>query len=257
MRRQGGRGRPAGGIALGDDISASASASPATPATDSAASAGVGAVRSFATADLDVRAISLLLKYTVAPRPIAFVSTLSADGVPNLAPFSYFMAGGVKPPSVVFSPNRNRHGAPPDTMANIEATGEYVINVVTAQMADRMNATSASFPPEVSEWVEAPFAGAPSRLVRPPRVVDSPLALECRLHRIVTHGDGPSGANYVIGEVVYFHVAESVIADTGDGGPLDLTIDPRRIEYLARLGGDWYARVTPATLFELKRPGQG
>src|SRR5690242_20046585 len=123
-----------------------------------------------------------LLLHCVAPRPIAFVSTLSAEGVPNLAPFSYFMAGGANPPSVAISPLTDRDGNPKDTLRNIRATGEYVINVVTWPVRDNMNVASAEFPAGVSEFQEAGFTSLPSVRVQPARVGECPLAIECRLH---------------------------------------------------------------------------
>lgn len=187
-----------------------------------------------------------LLLHCVAPRPIAFVSTLSPEGKPNLAPFSYFMAGGANPPSVVISPTTDRTGQPKDTLRNIEATGEYVIHVVTYAMREKMNLASAEYPYGVSEWEKAGFASASSVKVKPLRVAESPLAIECRLHQIVPHGDGPLSANYIIGEVVYFHVAQSLM----DGD----TLDARRVDYIARMGADWYARANEASMFALPRP---
>lgn len=197
-------------------------------------------------ADLSTQDAHRLLLHCVAPRPIAFTSTLSAEGVPNLAPFSYFMAGGANPCSVVISPLTDRTGQPKDTLRNIQATGEYVINVVTFAMRDRMNLASAEFPYGVNEWQEAQFTPAPSVKVRPSRVLESPLAMECRLFRIVPHGEGPLSANYVIGEVVYFHVAKSIMPEG--------VLDPRYVDYIARMGGDWYARVNPPAMFEMPRP---
>lgn len=187
-----------------------------------------------------------LLLHCVAPRPIALTSTLSPEGVPNLAPFSYFMAGGANPPSVVISPTTTRSGEPKDTLRNIQATGEYVINVVTHAIVERVNQASVEYPYGVSEWEPAGLTPAPSARVRPARVLESPLAIECRLYQVVPHGEGPVAANYVIGEVVYFHVSEAVLADG--------RVDPRRVDYVNRLGADWYSRALPEALFELPRP---
>lgn len=187
-----------------------------------------------------------LLIHCVAPRPIAFTSTLSPDGRPNLAPFSFFMGGGGNPPSVAISPVNNRDGQPNDTLRNIRATGEYVINVVTFAMRERMNQASANYSYGVSEWDEAGFTPAPSAKVNPARVLESPLAMECRLYEIVPHGEGALAANYVIGEVVYFHIR----ADLMDNGELH----PERIDYIARMGADWYARADAGAMFELPRP---
>jgi len=187
-----------------------------------------------------------LLLHCVAPRPIAFTSTLSLEGVPNLSPFSYFIAGGANPPSVAISPLTDRTGQPKDTLRNIQATGEYVINVVTYGMREKMNHASAEFPYGVNEWEEVGFTPAPTVKVKPARVLESPLAIECRLYQIVPHGSGPLAANYVIGEVVYFHVSRQLL----EGEKLDA----RRVDYIARMGADWYARVTPEVMFEMPRP---
>ena len=187
-----------------------------------------------------------LLLHCVAPRPIAFTSTLSDSGVPNLAPFSYFMAGGANPPSVVISPLTDRDGNPKDTLRNIRATGEYVISVVTYEMRDPMNNSSAEFPYGVPEWQQCGFTPAPSVKVRPPRVAESPLAIECRLHDVVAHGNGPLSANYVIGEVVYFQIARSVMREG--------VLDARVVDYVSRMGGDWYCRSDESSMFEMPRP---
>jgi len=187
-----------------------------------------------------------LLLHCVAPRPIALTSTLSPDGQPNLAPFSYFMAGGANPPSVVISPLTGRDGGPKDTLKNIQGTGEYVINVVTYEMREKVNLASAEFPFGVSEWEQAGLTPAPAVKVRPARVLESPLAIECRLYDVVTHGTGYLSANYIIGEVVYFHVADRLLNEG--------VLDPRRVDYITRMGADWYARALPEGMFALPRP---
>jgi flavin reductase (DIM6/NTAB) family NADH-FMN oxidoreductase RutF len=173
---------------------------------------------------LELREIYQLLTRVVSPRPIAFVSTLSGEGTGNLAPFSYFNLGGINPPSLVFSVLNDRHGSEKDTLRNIRETGEFVISAVTREMAERMNLTSAAFPRGVDEFDQAGFTRAPSELVRPPRVAESPLAMECRLH-----------------------AAESVLG--ADGRP-----DPERIGFIGRMGADWYVHAAPPSLFELPRP---
>ena len=187
-----------------------------------------------------------LLLNCVAPRPIAFVSTQSPEGGPNLAPFSFFMAGGANPPSVVFSPTASRTGTPKDSLRNIEATGEYVINVVTHAMRDGMNETSSEYPYGVNEWEKTSFTPVACQKVAPQRVAESPLAMECRLFQIVPHGSGPTAATYVIGEVVCFHVAKVLFEGE--------VIDPRRVDYIARMSGDWYARANTEAMFEMPRP---
>ncbi len=200
----------------------------------------------FDPASLPPSDVYRLLVNTVAPRPIAFVSSLSQAGIPNLAPFSYFMAGGANPPSVAFSPTNSRDNQPKDTLRNVRETGEFVVNVVSYAMRDKMNQTSAEYPYGISEWEPAGFTPVPSVRVAPARAAESVIAMECRVHQIVTHGPGPLSANYVIGEVVYFHVAQSILTDG--------RIDAAKVDYIGRMGGDWYARAQGDALFELPRP---
>lgn len=202
--------------------------------------------RGFDPAELPAPDIYRLLVNSVAPRPIAFVSSLSPDGVPNLAPFSYFMAGGANPPSVAFSPTSSRDNVPKDTLRNVESTGEYVINVVSYDIREKMNQTSAAYPYGVSEWEPSGFTPAPATKVKPARVAECVIALECKLYQIVPHGPGPLSANYIIGEIVYFHVAESILHNN--------QIDATKVDYIGRMGGDWYARAHADSLFELPRP---
>jgi flavin reductase (DIM6/NTAB) family NADH-FMN oxidoreductase RutF len=200
----------------------------------------------FDCADLSPSDAYRLLNHVVAPRPIAFVSTLSADGIPNLAPFSYFMAGGLNPPSIAFSPTTNHHGQPKDTLKNIRDTGEFVINVVTAGIQEGINIASLDFESTVSEWEKSGFTPAPTTKVRPARVAESLMAIECRLFEIISHGTGANAANYVIGEVVYFQIAPQLMVN-GE-------IDPTQVQYLSRMGGNWYDRVSVDSMFELVRP---
>lgn len=190
-----------------------------------------------------------LLSRVVVPRPIAFVSTLSEDGVPNLAPFSFFMAGGANPPSVVFCPVRSPQGEPKDTLRNIESTGEYVINIVTRDMAEGMNNTAFGFPHGVSEWPASGFTMAESEAVRPARVAESPVSLECRRFQTVEHGGAGNSAVYVIGEVLVSHIHPDHWADG-----LVVNLAP-----ISRLGGPDYLDTAGlgevgGKLFELPRP---
>jgi flavin reductase (DIM6/NTAB) family NADH-FMN oxidoreductase RutF len=201
---------------------------------------------SFDLAALSVRERSALLTRVVAPRPIALVSSLDAAGRGNLAPFSYFMLGGANPPSVAFCPVNDRDGRPKDTLRNVRDTGEFVISVVVPSMVDRMNQASYSYRHGDDEFDASGFTRAPSHAVRPPGVAESPVRLECRLFATVPHGAGASAGTYVIGEVAHLAVADEVLTD---GMP-----DNRKLELVARLGADFYARVDAATLFELPRP---
>jgi flavin reductase (DIM6/NTAB) family NADH-FMN oxidoreductase RutF len=202
-------------------------------------------------AEFDLRELSTkeayqLVTRIVAPRPIALVSSLSGSGAGNLAPFSYFMMGGSNPPSCVICPVNDRHGHSKDTARNIPETGEYVINVVTRAMAERMNQCSVPYEATVDEFDRSGLSRAAAQVVKPPRVAESPIHLECRLHKVVRHGDGPLASSYIIGEIVHVHVADEQLTD---GLP-----DDAKIEFIGRLGADWYTHVTPESLFELRRP---
>jgi flavin reductase (DIM6/NTAB) family NADH-FMN oxidoreductase RutF len=187
-----------------------------------------------------------LLVGCVVPRPIAFVSSLSPSGVANLAPFSFFNAGGANPPSLVFSTVTSSAGRDKDTLHNVRATGEYVVHISPYGLREHMNQASGEYPPEVDEFEMAGFTKTPSVKVKPWRAAECPIAMECRLHTIIQHGDGPFHASYVIGEVVLFHIAESLL--TG------LRVDSASIDAIGRLGGPNYTRVTKDSVFSMPRP---
>ena len=204
------------------------------------------AFRSIDPAGIPVAEAYALLTGCVVPRPIAFVSSLSRAGVANLAPFSFFNAGGGNPPSLVFSTVTSGAGRDKDTLHNVRETGEYVVHIVPWSVRERMNQASAEYPPDVDEFEAAGFTKAPSVRVKPWRALECPIAMECRLFRILEHGSGPYRANYVIGEVLLFHVAETVLA--GD------RVDAAKLDAIARLGGPNYTRVTPDSIFGMPRP---
>ncbi len=197
--------------------------------------------------DLTVSERHTWLTPLITPRPIAFVSTLSADGIGNLAPFSFFAMGGQNPQSVAFCPIADRHGEPKDTLRNIIETGEFVINIVSREMAERVNQASGAYPPDVDEFDITGFTREASVLVRPPRVAEAPAALECRLFQLVPHGTGPQHSTWVIGEVLALHIREEFIG--ADGRP-----DTANMQPVARLGRDEWALVTQDTMFRLARP---
>jgi flavin reductase (DIM6/NTAB) family NADH-FMN oxidoreductase RutF len=181
----------------------------------------------------------------VVPRPIAWVTSVDREGRPNLAPFSFFNAFGANPPVVVFSPTLRRDGSKKDTLRNVEATGQFVVNVAVDALADALNQTSAELPPGECEAARAGLTLVPSRRVRPPRVKESPVHLECQVFQILPIGEGPISTNLVIGRVLMIEIADAVLDDLG-------RVDPRKLGAIARLGGDWYARTTD--LFEMPRP---
>jgi flavin reductase (DIM6/NTAB) family NADH-FMN oxidoreductase RutF len=181
----------------------------------------------------------------IVPRPIAFVSTVSAAGARNLAPFSYFTACGSNPPVVCFATSV-RSGANPykDTLRNVEATGEFVVNIVSEEIAEQMNKTSAEVPPDVDEFALSGLTPLESDLVKPPRVAESKVQMECRLHQIVRVSDKPGGGILVLGEVLRFHVLESLL----DG----YKVDPEKLKAIGRMGGPTYVRTQDR--FDMERP---
>lgn len=181
-------------------------------------------------AGLDAKALYRLMISIVVPRPIAWTTTIGPDGVLNAAPFSYFQALSSKPPMVMISVGQRKNGAPKDTRRNIEATREFVVNLVSEGSGVRMVRTSVDYPPEVSEFAEAGLTPVRSEKVRPPRIGESAVSLECRLDRVLDVGT----SGICIGEVVLVHVRDDVLAADG-------TVDPWKLRPLARLGGASYA----------------
>lgn len=202
-------------------------------------------------ADLTPPDFYRLLNSSVAPRPIAFVSTVSADGHINLAPFSFFNVFGFNPPMLVFSPSRDRHGNKKHSLLNVEEVPEVVINVVNHAMVEQTSLASAEFDRHVSEFTKAGFTEVASKRVRPPRVAESPAAFECLVRQLIPLGEEAAGAGtLVVCEVVLAHFHDTIF-DAKE------RIDPNQIDLVGRLGGDWYARAQGDALFAVVRPRLG
>jgi len=182
---------------------------------------------------------------TIMPRPIAWASTISAEGKTNLAPFSFFQGVCANPPTLMFCPVNNRQGGKKDTVRNIEAVPEFVINLVSHRLAEQMNACAALLPYGESEFEKFGIVSAPSDLVRPPRVAAAPVAFECRLDRIVNIGEGPLAAHVIFGRILAAHISDDVLG--ADGRP-----DTHKLDLVGRLGGDDY--TTTRDTFSLERP---
>ena len=186
----------------------------------------------------------------VVPRPIAFVSSLDLNGIRNLAPFSFFMACSTDPPVVCFVAS-HRGGPLPakDTLTNVVATKEFVVNIVSEEFAEKMNLTSAEVAPEVDEFEISRLTPLPSDLVRPPRVAESHAQMECRLRQTLPISNQAGAANTIIfGDVLRFHVDQAVLADGGDG----FKIDPDKLRAIGRMGGATYSRTRDR--FDMARP---
>jgi flavin reductase (DIM6/NTAB) family NADH-FMN oxidoreductase RutF len=181
----------------------------------------------------------------VAPRPIAFASTISADGVPNLAPYSFFNAFSSNPPLLIFSSNRRvANNTTKDTLKNVEDTGEVVINVVSHSISRQMALASVEYGPEVDEFKKAGLTPLPSEQVRPFRVAESPVQMECVVEKILPLGELGGAGNLVFCRIVLMHVAEEVLNDKG-------RIDPHKIDLMGRMGRFYYVRASGDAVEEI------
>ncbi len=190
-----------------------------------------------------------LLVGAVVPRPIAFVSSMDEKGVRNLAPFSFFTVASANPPIVCFCPMvrggaKNNLQPTKDTLRNIIATREFVLNIVSEEFAEKMNACSAEVSPEVDEFELSGLTPLDSELIRPPRVAESHVQMECRLEQIVHVSTEPLGGSIVLGEVLRFHIRESLLDN--------FKIDPEQLNAIGRMAGATYARTRDR--FEMERP---
>lgn len=184
----------------------------------------------------------------IAPRPIAFASTVDKDGIPNLSPFSFFNVFSGNPPVLIFSPARSgRTGMTKHTHDNIKELPEVVINVVNYAMVQQASLTSTEYPKGVNEFEKAGLTPLKSELVKPFRVKESPVQMECRVNQVIELGIHPGAGNLVICEVLLMHVNEDIL-DTNQ------YIDPNKIDLVSRLGGNWYCRASGDALFEVAKP---
>ena len=187
---------------------------------------------------------SHILTGVVVPRPIAFVSSISAGGRLNLAPFSFYNAVSFSPPTLVIAISRHAETKEKDTLANIEATREFVVNVVVDDIAEAMNRTAAEYPADFDEFTISGLTPTPSDLVRPPRVAESPVNMECRLDQVVPIGSGEEETGLVIGEILLFHIRDGIL----QGG----RIDQDRLRPTGRLSGSMYCHTLD--VFRMARP---
>ena len=189
-----------------------------------------------------------LMLGAIAPRPIAFASTIDAEGRPNLSPFSFFNAFGVNPSTIIFSPSRRgRDNTTKDTFDNIRQVPEVVINVVTYNMVEQVSLASTEFPKGVNEFDKSGFTPLASEKVKPFRVMESPVQWECKVRQVIETGTGGGAANLVICEVLLVHVNKNVLTEEG-------LIDTRKIDLVGRMGGDYYVRAHGNALFEVEKP---
>ncbi|WP_415372200.1 flavin reductase family protein [Patiriisocius sp. Uisw_047] len=183
----------------------------------------------------------------VSPRPICFASTVDSDGNVNLSPYSFFNVFSANPPILIFSPARRvRDNTTKHTLENVLATKEVVINIVSYDMVQQMSLSSTEYAEGVNEFVKAGFTEAPSVKVKPPRVAEAPVQLECKVNEVVALGNEGGAGNLVICEVVQLHIDENILDAEGK-------IDPAKIDAVARMGGNWYSRAKTG-MFEVPKP---
>ena len=195
-------------------------------------------------ADLDRTGLHELFMSTVLPRPIAWVSTIGKNGVNNVAPFSCFTTLCLNPAIIAVNIGWKRDGQKKDTLRNIEFSHDFVIAVVDEKLAEAMNRTSGDYPPEIDEFKETGLTPVKSEIIRSPRVAESPINMECKLHHIIEFGKPPTGSHGVLGEVVLVHVNDELWIEDH--------VDNAKLKAIGRLGEDLYCRTMDT--FEMKRP---
>jgi len=200
------------------------------------------------TEELSAVQLQDYLQYAIAPRPICFASTIDAEGNVNLSPFSFFNMFSTKPPICIFSPARRvRDNTIKHTLENVLQVKECVINIVNYNMVQQMSLASTEYAKGVNEFEKSGFTMLKSDVIAPPRVAEAPVQLECVVNDIIPLGDAHGAGNLVLAEVKLIHINEQVLDENGK-------IDQQKMDLVARLGGDWYCRVTRDNLFKVAKP---
>lgn len=200
------------------------------------------------TSDLSPMQMQNYLQYAIAPRPICFASTIDSAGNINLSPFSFFNMFSTNPPMCVFSPARRvRDNTTKHTLENVLDVKECVINIVNYDMVQQMSLASTEYGKGVNEFEKAGFTMQKSHLVKPPRVAEAPVQLECIIKEVIPLGEQNGAGNLILAEIKLIHIKEEILDSEGK-------IDQAKIDLVARLGGDWYCRVTPESLFKVAKP---
>ncbi|TKC08274.1 flavin reductase family protein [Pedobacter polaris] len=200
------------------------------------------------TSDLSLMQLQNYLQYAIAPRPICFASTINAEGNVNLSPFSFFNMFSTNPPMCIFSPARRvRDNTTKHSLENVLEVKECVINIVNYAMVQQTSLASTEYAKGVNEFEKAGFSMLESHLVKPPRVAEAPVQLECVVKEVIPLGNQHGAGNLVLAEIKLIHIKEEILDSEGK-------IDQAKIDLVARLGGDWYCRVTPESLFKVAKP---
>ncbi|HSF53310.1 MAG TPA: flavin reductase family protein [Algoriphagus sp.] len=205
-------------------------------------------MKTFYPKDLSTVEVQNLLQGAVTPRPIAFASTMDKAGNVNLSPFSFFNMFSANPPILIFSPSRRvRDNSTKHTLENVLEVPEVVIHIVGFDRVEQMSLASTEYPKGVNEFEKAGLTPVKSDLVSPPRVKEAAVALECKVNEVKALGTDGGAGNLVICEVIAMHISESILDEKG-------VIDPYKLSPVARLGGSWYSRITPDSLFQIPKP---
>ncbi len=198
--------------------------------------------------DISVVEAQNFLQHAIAPRPICFASTIDKAGNVNLTPFSFFNLFSSNPPILIFSPARRvRNNTIKHSLENVMEVPEVVVNIADYEMVQQVSLASCEYPKEVDEFVKSGFTKEPSVLIRPPRVKESLIQMECKVLEIKHLGTEGGAGNLVIAKVLMMHVNEKILNEKG-------FIDQTKINHIARLGGNWYAKISPENLFEVEKP---
>lgn len=198
--------------------------------------------------DLSTVELQNYLQYAIAPRPICFASTIDLEDNINLSPFSFFNMFSTNPPVCIFSPARRvRDNTIKHTLENVMEVKECVINIVNYDMVQQMSLASSEYAKGINEFEKSGFTMLPSEVVRPPRVAEAPVQFECVVTQIIPLGDQNGAGNLILAEIKLIHISEAVLGEDGK-------IDQNKMDLVARLGGDWYCRITEDNLFKIPKP---
>ena len=205
-------------------------------------------IKSIDPISLETKELHKILLSSIAPRPIAFASTIDSNGNVNLSPFSYFNVFSSNPPILIFSPSRRaRYNTTKHTLENAMETKEVVINVVNFPIVEQMSKSSVEYEKGVNEFIETGLTQVKSLLVKPPRVLESPISFECKVQDIISLGESGGAGQLIIAKVVQIHIDKKFIDNKGD-------IDSEKLDLVARMGGDWYTRTTKESMFKIPKP---
>ena len=205
-------------------------------------------IKSIDPINLEIKELHKILLSSIAPRPIAFASTVDSNGNVNLSPFSYFNVFSSNPPILIFSPSRRvRDNTTKHTLENAIETKEVVINVVNFPIVEQMSKSSIEYEKGVNEFIETGLTQVESLLVKPPRVLESPISFECKVQDIVSLGESAGAGQLIIAKVVQIHIDKKFLDKNGD-------ILSEKLDLVARMGGDWYTRATKESMFKIPKP---